>query len=66
MVRADMLDAIDYSLRINRKKMNTPFGGVRMIMFGDIFQLPPVVEKSMKQLLEQYYSHSYLFNAKCN
>ena len=63
MVRADMLDAIDYSLRINRKKMNTPFGGVRMIMFGDIFQLPPVVEKSMKQLLEQYYSHSYFFNA---
>ena len=63
MVRADMLDAIDYSLRINRKNMDTPFGGVRIIMFGDVFQLPPVVERSMKQLLEQYYSHSYFFNA---
>jgi len=63
MVRADMLDAVDYSLRINRKNMNTPFGGVRIILFGDVFQLPPVVEKSMKQLLEQYYDHSYFFNA---
>ncbi|MBU2043924.1 MAG: AAA family ATPase [Candidatus Omnitrophica bacterium] len=64
MVRADMLDAIDYSLRINRKKMDIPFGGVRIVMFGDVFQLPPVVERSMEPLIKQYYGHSYFFNAK--
>lgn len=64
MVRADILDAIDYSLRINRNKLDTPFGGVRVIMFGDIFQLPPVVEKSMQPLIEQYYDHSYFFSAE--
>ena len=63
MVRADMLDAIDYSLRINRKEMNIPFGGIRIVMFGDVFQLPPVVEKSMEPLIKQYYPHSYFFNA---
>jgi len=63
MVRADILDAIDYSLRINRKKIDIPFGGVRIIMFGDIFQLPPVVDRSMEPLIKQFYSHSYFFNA---
>ena len=38
MVRADLLDAIDISLRLNRKK-NFPFGGVQMIFTGDIYQL---------------------------
>ncbi|MFA7677486.1 MAG: AAA family ATPase, partial [Candidatus Omnitrophota bacterium] len=47
MLRADVLDAIDYSLRFNRKKMDTPFGGVQMVLFGDIFQLSPVVEKDL-------------------
>ena len=64
MVRADMLDAIDYSLRLNRKKMDIPFGGVRLILFGDVFQLPPVVERSIEPLIKQHYSHSYFFNAK--
>ena len=63
MVRADMLDAIDYSLRINRKKMDIPFGGVRIITFGDVFQLPPVVDRSMEPLIKQYYEHSYFFSA---
>lgn len=63
MVRADILDAIDYSLRINRKEMDIPFGGVRVVLFGDIFQLPPVVDKSMKSLLKQYYDHPYFFSA---
>jgi len=64
MVRADMLDAIDYSLRINRKEMDIPFGGVRLALFGDVFQLPPVVERSLKPLIKQHYGHSYFFNAK--
>ena len=42
MVRADLLDSIDYFLRINRENP-MPFGGVQVVFFGDLFQLPPVV-----------------------
>ena len=42
MVRADILDAIDIVLRRTRKE-SAPFGGVQMIFFGDLYQLPPVV-----------------------
>jgi len=43
MVRADLMWGIDQSLRLNRKRPNAPFGGARLIMFGDLCQLPPVV-----------------------
>lgn len=39
MVRADILDCIDDSLRLNRGRMDEPFGGVQIIMIGDLFQL---------------------------
>src|SRR5690349_6418834 len=42
MVRADVMDAIDLSLKIHRKNA-APFGGVQMLFFGDLFQLPPVL-----------------------
>src|SRR5690554_4215210 len=42
MVRADMLDNIDAVLRLNRG-VDLPFGGVQMVFFGDLFQLPPIV-----------------------
>ena len=40
MVRADVFDAIDYSLRVHRKKLTQPFGGVQVIVFGDLFNYP--------------------------
>ncbi|MEO0729797.1 MAG: AAA family ATPase [Pseudomonadota bacterium] len=43
MVRSDLMWAIDQSLRLNRNKPLEPFGGVRLILFGDLHQLPPVV-----------------------
>lgn len=46
MVRADIMDGIDYSLRLNRN-IDEPFGGVQMIFIGDLYQLPPVVEKDL-------------------
>lgn len=64
MVRADLMDGIDYALRLNRGKMRTPFGGVQMVFFGDLFQLPPVVENEARQLLEERYSSPYFFSAK--
>jgi len=63
MVRADLMDGIDYALRINRDEMKLPFGGVQMIFFGDLFQLSPVVEKEARDILEQLYDSPYFFNA---
>lgn len=44
MVRADLMWAIDQSLRLNRGRSKEPFGGVRLVLFGDLHQLPPVVQ----------------------
>jgi len=64
MVRADMMDGIDYALRLNRGKMKVPFGGVQMVFFGDLFQLSPVVEDEARALLEELYPTPYFFSAK--
>lgn len=63
MVRADVIDAIDTSLRMNRK-VNEPFGGIQMIFFGDLFQLPPVVSSQEERLyFQSTYSSAYFFAA---
>ncbi|HZV71553.1 MAG TPA: AAA family ATPase [Saprospiraceae bacterium] len=63
MVRADVMDAIDMSLRMHRKNME-PFGGVQMILFGDLFQLPPVVSsQEEKQYFSTIYPNPYFFSA---
>ncbi|MFA6321389.1 MAG: AAA family ATPase [Candidatus Omnitrophota bacterium] len=64
MVRSDLMDGIDYALRLNRGNMKTPFGGVQMVFFGDLFQLSPVVENEARKLLAQRYSSPYFFSAK--
>lgn len=64
MVRADILDCIDTFLRVNRED-HRPFGGVQMIFFGDLFQLPPVVASPMEQqYFQTYYTSPYFFDAK--
>lgn len=63
MVRADMMDAMDRFLRLNRNS-TAPFGGVQLICFGDLFQLPPVVANPEEsQYLEQVYKSPYFFDA---
>ncbi len=65
MVRADLLDSIDYFLRINRDNIIDPFGGVQMVFFGDLFQLPPIVSsEAEKALFESFYDTPYFFSAK--
>lgn len=64
MVRADLLDGIDYALRVNRDKPQTPFGGVQMVFFGDLFQLPPVVDQEMGEVFGARYANPYFFEAK--
>lgn len=63
MVRADLLDNIDYFLRLNREN-NQPFGGVQVVFFGDLFQLPPVVATmAERELFSTVYESPYFFSA---
>ena len=63
MVRADLLDAIDNVLRRFRDHY-LPFGGVQMLMIGDLAQLTPVVTPADKQMLKPYYDTPYFFGSK--
>lgn len=65
MVRADLMDGIDYSLRINRRKKNEPFGGTQMIFIGDLFQLPPIVKgKELEDFFNNEYGGHYFYYSK--
>jgi len=57
MVNADLMDAIDRSLRQARSKKHEPFGGVQLIMFGDPYQLPPVPAKDPDE--RAYFADTY-------
>lgn len=63
MVRADLLDAIDSFLRNARQKRKIPFGGLKMIFIGDLYQLPPVLRTAEKKIFEQHYAGPYFFDA---
>ncbi len=64
MVRADMLDSIDIFLRRNRDN-DSPFGGVQMIFFGDLFQLPPVIASDYeRKIFKDHYTSPYFFSSK--
>ncbi|MBT3865281.1 AAA family ATPase [Candidatus Peregrinibacteria bacterium] len=65
MLRADLLDCIDVSLRYHRQEESLPFGGVQMVFIGDLYQLPPVVAgDEEKRLFQSYYNSPYFFSAK--
>lgn len=63
MLRADMLDAVDYLLKKWRKS-NEPFGGVMVIGSGDLLQLPPVVGKVESEIYFMMYASPWFFYAK--
>ncbi len=62
MVRADLLDAVDATLRRHRRN-NQPFGGVQLLMIGDLHQLSPVAKQDEWQLLQQHYKSVYFFSS---
>ncbi len=62
MVRADLLDAVDSVLRRYRDR-TLPFGGVQLLLIGDLQQLPPVVVEHERQLLEANYRSPYFFDS---
>ncbi len=63
MVRADLLDQIDITLRHTRKKWQLPFGGVQLLLIGDMHQLPPVVQNEEWRLLSGSYPSLYFFDS---
>jgi hypothetical protein len=63
MVRADLLDAVDAVLRHFRRN-NKPFGGVQLLMIGDLQQLSPVVKDDEWALLQPHYDTFYFFSSK--
>ena len=66
MVRADLLDAIDESLRTNTGKTGVPFGGKTVLLIGDMHQLPPVISGGEEaRLFEEVYESPYFFSAYC-
>ncbi len=64
MVRADLLDCVDKFLRLNGPNSKHPFGGVQMIFIGDLYQLPPVVTSTEREIFKSLYDSPYFFSAK--
>jgi len=62
MVRADLLDAVDAVLRRHRRS-EQPFGGVQLLMIGDLHQLSPVAKQDEWRLLGQHYGSVYFFSS---
>lgn len=63
MVRPDIMDTVDRKLRWVRES-DEPFGGVQVVMFGDLFQLPPVVKSDEEEILGRFYDDYFFFNAQ--
>lgn len=63
MVRSDVLDAVDNVMRRFREH-DKPFGGVQLVMIGDLHQLTPVVRDEEEKILSEYYNTTYFFGSK--
>lgn len=64
MLRADLLDTIDFVLKSIRRQQHKPFGGVQVLFIGDLMQLPPVVKEEEWHILRNYYNSIYFFDAQ--
>lgn len=64
MLRADLLDAIDYRMKAARGNFTQSFGGVQLLLIGDLYQLPPVVKREEESVLRKYYESAWFFESK--
>ncbi len=64
MVRCDVLDAIDVVLRYFRNRQAEPFGGLQVLLIGDMYQLPPVVPNEEWNILSQFYDSPFFFSSR--
>lgn len=63
MVRADLFDCINEFLKIHGKQPGEPFGGIQLILIGDLYQLPPVVTSYEKKFFSQIYKSPFFFDS---
>ena len=63
MLRADLLDAIDYRMKAARGNYRQSFGGVQVLFIGDLYQLPPVVRNDQWDTLSKYYNSAWFYEA---
>lgn len=63
MLRADLLDAIDYRMKAARGNFNRSFGGVQLLMIGDLYQLPPIVKDHEWSRLRRFYKSPHFFES---
>src|SRR5882724_6980624 len=64
MLRADLLDAIDYRMKAARGNFRQSFGGVQVLFIGDLYQLPPVVKNDQWAILNRYYTSPWFYEAE--
>ncbi len=64
MLRADLLDAIDYRLKSAKGNFKQSFGGVQLLMIGDLYQLPPIVKDHEWGFLREHYSSIHFFQSQ--
>jgi hypothetical protein len=64
MLRADLLDAIDHRMKAARGNFRQSFGGVQLLLIGDLFQLPPVVRREEENLMQRYYTSPWFFESQ--
>jgi hypothetical protein len=62
MLRADLLDAMDFMMQTIRKR-KIPFGGVQVLFIGDLLQLPPVIRDEEWKILRKYYQGKFFFHS---
>ncbi|NEN23724.1 AAA family ATPase [Cryomorpha ignava] len=64
MLRADLLDAIDHRMRTARRNHRQAFGGVQLLLIGDLFQLPPIVKDHEWNVLRHHYPTPHFFSSQ--
>ncbi|MBX2973917.1 MAG: AAA family ATPase [Flavobacteriales bacterium] len=63
MLRADVLDAIDFRMRAVRQNRHQSFGGAQVLLIGDLYQLPPVVKDDELRVMQRYYPSMHFFGS---
>jgi len=63
MLRADLMDALDYRMRSVKRNYKQAFGGIQLLLIGDLFQLAPVVKSIDWKLMKHFYRNPYFFEA---